>query len=302
MQAIRSLKQALRNMLLPRAFLREFESMRLTQGRLFSAVNAANPSRSIRDCEFRVFSQFGEDGIIQRLIQTVPITHRTFIEFGVEDFAESNCRFLLMNNNWRGFVLDSSERAVASMRSTSWYWKHDLRAACAMLTRDNINDQLRASGFPRDLGLLSIDVDGVDYWLFEAITAFEPRILIVEYNATFGDERAITVPYHPAFSRRAQHYSDMYYGASLAALAHLADQRGYALVGTESAGVNAFFVRRDVLGDWPALSVREAYSPCYVRQSRNREGVLDFLDPEGRRAAIAGLPVVNVLTGATEPL
>ena len=175
-----------------------------------------------------------------------------------------------------------------------------MRADCSLITKENINGLLLKSGFDRDLGLLSIDVDGVDYWLLGALSAYRPRILVVEYNAIFGAERLISVPYDPAFVRRRKHYSDLYFGASLAAFAHQANLMGYSLVGTGTAGVNAFFVRNDVLGSRPGLSVADGFTETRIRQSRNRAGHLDYLSLEESRAAIRGLPVVNVETGAME--
>jgi hypothetical protein len=277
--------------------------MRIAQGRILVELNRTKVSPRLREYEFKVFSQWGEDGIIQRLITTVPIANTTFIEFGVEDFSESNCRFLMINDHWRGFVLDRSQRGIAKLHSAEWLWKYDLRAKCAIVTRDNLNELLRASGFDRDLGILSIDVDGIDYWLLEALDAFAPRILIMEYNSLFGEARKISVPYDASFSRREKHYSALYFGASLPALAHLADKKGYSLVGTESTGTNAFFVRTDLLGtDVKALSIGEAFVESRVRQSRDREGRLDYRAADARFAAIKGLPVVNVETGAMEQI
>jgi hypothetical protein len=277
--------------------------MRIAQGRILVELNRTKVSPRLREYEFKVFSQWGEDGIIQRLIATVPIANTTFIEFGVEDFSESNCRFLMINDHWRGFVLDGSQRGMAKLQSAEWLWKYDLRSHCAIVTRDNINEVLRASGFDRDLGILSIDVDGIDYWLLEALDAFAPRILIMEYNSLFGEARKISVPYDASFSRRDKHYSDLYFGASLPALAYLADKKGYSLVGTESTGTNAFFVRTDLLGvDVKALSIEEAFVESRVRQSRDRKGRLDYLSADERFTAIRGLPVVNVETGAMEQI
>lgn len=301
MSVFRDFKRALRKALLPSDLRSGLERQRVAQGKILAELNRGKPVMPLRDCEFSIFSQFGEDGIIQKLIAAVPIANRTFIEFGVEDFAESNCRFLMVNNNWRGFVIDGSERWIATLRRHGWFWKSDLRTKCAFVTRENLNEVLQESGFDRDLGLLSIDVDGIDYWLLQAVTAYSPRILIVEYNSLFGAERAITVPYSENFSRREAHYSDLYFGASLGALTHAASQLGYALVGTESAGVNAFFVRNDLLStEVRAVSVAEAFQPSNLRQSRNREGKLDFLTLEQREAVIRGMPVVNVLSGDTE--
>ena len=282
---------------------RDLDKVRYNQGQILAELNRTKLSTNLQDYEFSVYSQWGEDGIIQRLVSALPIANRTFIEFGVEDFNEANCRFLMAHNHWRGFVLDGSARWIEKLRSADWLWKYDLRAAQAMVTRDNVNELLSRSGYDRDLGILSIDVDGIDYWLLEAVTAFEPRIIIMEYNALFGPDRAVTVPYDASFSRRAKHYSELYFGASLAALEHLAGRKGYALVCTESAGVNAFFVRNDLLGgDVQALSASAAYSTTHVRQSRNHEGALDYLDPGAQYDAIRGMPVVNVITGALETL
>lgn len=301
--SVRSLKQRLRNLLLPSRLMADLEAIRMGQGKILAELNREKMSRSLRDYEFGVYSQWGEDGILQKLVADIPIQNATFIEFGVEDFSESNCRFLMANNHWRGYVIDGSEKWIASLLRSNWLWKHDLRARCATLTTDNINDVLAGSGFDSDIGVLSIDVDGIDYWLLEAITDFAPRILIVEYNSLFGSTRRISVPYDASFSRRHKHYSDLYYGASLPALVYLAGQKGYTLVGTESAGVNAFFVRNDLVERCAfATSVEVAFTESPVRQSRDQRGRLSYLDRAASLDAIRGLPVVNVETGATEQL
>ena len=303
MGLFKSLRRRLRRSLVPASLIRDIEALRVGQGRILTELNRAKPAQPLRDSEFQVFSQWGEDGIIQKLIQHVPVKHKTFIEFGVEDFVEANCRFLLINNHWRGYVLDGEQKRIAQVGKAEWLSRYELRAACEMITRENINQLLQASGFDEDLGLLSIDVDGIDYWLFDALTAYSPRILVVEYNSLFGPVRKITVPYDPHFRRREKHYSDLYFGASLAAWNHLASARGYVLVGAESAGVNAFFVRGDLLGDaLRAVSVEDAYVASRVRQSRDRNGQLDLLPLTAHATTLAGLPVTNVETGATESL
>ena len=272
----------------------------LLQGRALARAVAADPSiKDLRDAEFSVFSQFGDDGIIQYLIHRVPVAARTFVEFGVQDYVESNTRFLLMNDNWSGFVMDGSARDVACIRAWRQYWKYDLRAVQAFVTRDNVNALLAQAGFG-SIGLLHIDVDGVDYWIWEAVEA-SPEIVVIEYNSVLGGDRAIVVPHDPAFRRLAAHPSGLYWGASLPALAHLARRRGYALVGSNSAGNNAYFVRRDRLGTLAEVDPAAAYVESRYRESRDA-GRLSYLRGAARRAAIAGLPVVNVTTGATEAL
>lgn len=296
-----SFRQWLGWKLIGSAARRELLTMQLGQGRLLSEINTATSSADLNASEFRVFSQFGEDGLIQRLVRLVAIPNRTFIEFGVENFAESNCRFLMMNDNWHGYVMDGSERQIAAIRGLPDIWKFDLEARAAFVTRENVNALLAASGFDADLGLLSIDVDGNDYWILDAISAMKPRLLVVEYNALFGSTRNITVPYDAGFAKQKAHHSGLYFGASLGALAVLAAQKGYSLVATESSGVNAFFVRNDVLGDeLRARSVAEAFHDTNVRQSRGADGKLDYLNAANRAKAIRGMPVVNVETGMVE--
>src|SRR3984885_8566432 len=134
--------------------------------------------------EFRVFSQFGDDGIIQYIVSRLdlPLAERRFVEFGVENYREANTRFLLLNDNWSGLVIDGSENHISSIRSEPIYWRHDLTAVSRFVTRDNISSILETAGFSGRIGLLSIDVDGNDYWIWEALTTLDPAVVIVEYN------------------------------------------------------------------------------------------------------------------------
>ena len=129
---------------------------------------------------------FDEDGIIQYLINNLAIQNKTFVEFGVEIFEESNTRFLLMNDNWQGMVLDACEADIRYIQQDKIYWQYDLQAKCTWITRENINSLLMASGFGEDLGLLSVDIDGNDYWIWEAIESVRPLIVVVEYNSLLG--------------------------------------------------------------------------------------------------------------------
>ena len=252
----------------------------------------------LADAEFRVFSQWGEDGIIQYLLAQVATLNPRFIEFGVQDYSESNTRFLLLNNNWRGLVIDGGPDYIQRIRDQEYYWRHDLTALCAFITRANINDLFINAGFTGELGLLSIDIDGNDYWVWEAISAVSPQIVVVEYNSLFGSHWPVTVPYNAEFQRTSAHYSNLYFGASLGALCQLAERKGYRFVGSNSAGTNAFFVRADVLGSLRVLTCNEGFVESRVRQARNQQGRLTFVGNTAQRRLIADLPVVNVATGA----
>ncbi len=185
--------------------------------------------------EFRVFSQFGEDGIIQFLVQRVPIGNRVFVEFGVEDYAESNTRFLLVHDAWRGLILDAGSDHKRFLEESRLAWRTTVDAVTAFIDRDNVNDVIRGGGVRGEIGLLSIDIDGNDYWVLDALDVVAPTILVAEYNSAFGPERAVTVPYDPGFDRSTKHSSHLYWGASLAALAQAASRKGMALVAGNAA-------------------------------------------------------------------
>ena len=277
---------------------RHIDDLKINQGRILSYQQRSITSKTLSDFEFCVFSQWGEDGILQFLTRNLPVQSRTFIEFGVEDFFESNCRFLLMKDLWQGFVIDGSEAHIARLQSSYFYWKYQLRSKAAFITRENIASLLEESGFDKEVGIMSVDLDGNDYHVLERLPEWRPAILVLEYNAVFGGTRAVSVPYDPAFRRQQKHYSNLYYGASLPAFCHLTAQRGYGLVGVNSMGTNAFFVRRDLLNDIVCeIDPKLGYRDSVPRESRDSRGRLSMLSGADRLSAIAGLPLVDVVTG-----
>jgi hypothetical protein len=249
---------------------------------------------NLHEVEFSVFSQFGDDGIIQYLINSLEVSPSSFVEIGVEDYRESNTRFLLVNNNWKGLVIDSSRQFVDYIRQDSIYWRHDLTAVNEFITAECVNEVLRTNGFSAELGLLSIDIDGNDYWVWRAIDVVRPNIVIVEYNSVFGSTRAVTVPYDPLFNRTKAHHSNLYYGSSLKAFDLLAREKGYAFVGCNSAGNNAYFVRLDRLGNINPVEVEVGYVESRFRESRDRVGRLTHLSATDRLRAIEELPVLDL--------
>lgn len=166
------------------------------------------PNTDLRKVGFSVFSQFDEDGIIQYLISKIPITNKTFIEFGVENYEESNTRFLLINDHWQGMILDACEPDIRYVESDKIHWQYDLQAKIAWITRENTDALMRDSGYSEDIGLLSIDIDGNDYWIWEAIQSVRPRIVVIEYNSLLGLQ-PISIPYKEDFNRTSSHYSNL---------------------------------------------------------------------------------------------
>jgi hypothetical protein len=279
------------------------DKMLLLAKLLIENVKQKNTIVSLKDVEFKVFSQWGDDGIIQWLIHFIDIPHETFIEFGVQDYQESNTRFLMMNNNWSGFVMDGSEKHIVDIKKSGYYWKYELEARLAFVDCDNINDLILSQSFDEDVGLLHIDIDGNDYWIWKEINVIKPIIVIIEYNSIFGIDRAITIPYEKDFYRTRAHYSNLYYGASLRALHHLADQKGYTFIGCNSAGNNAYFIQRDKLNNTvKEVTLEEGYVLSKTRESRDKNGRLTHVSGKDRLEAIRDMPVYNILTEKIETL
>lgn len=253
----------------------------------------ASPQVPTPQCEFKVYSQWGEDGILDYLISRLNVTNKSFVEFGVENYTEANTLFLLKHRGWRGLVIDGSEANIASIRSGDVFWRYDLQAVRGFITRENINDLIGGSGFGGELGLLSVDIDGNDYWVWEAITAVRPVIVVCEYNSLFG-LAPLSTPYRPDFVRTEAHPSRLYYGASVTAFTSLAASKGYSLVAGNSAGNNIFFVRNDALNGLAPRAPEEIYVRAAFRETRSAAGAVELLTFEERQKAIQDLPLVHV--------
>ncbi|MCU1490109.1 MAG: hypothetical protein JWM85_1514, partial [Acidimicrobiaceae bacterium] len=140
---------------------------------------------------------------------------------------------------------------------------------------------------------------GNDYWVWERVTVVNPIVVIVEFNSVFGSKYALTIPYDPTFARTRAHFSNLYFGASIAAFVNLAKAKGYAFVGCNTAGNNAYFVREDKLGRIPSRSAADGYVVSKFREARDVQGRLEFLSGGQRLARIGHLPVVDLVTGHT---
>lgn len=275
-------------------FNQELETSLILQGKILSELNRNKSSKNIQDYEFKVFSQNGEDGIIQFLIQNTEIKNKIFVEFGVETYKEANTKFLLLNNGWSGLIIDGDKDAMEKIASSDLHWKYDLKSIGNFITKDNINEIIKSAGIEGEIGLLSVDIDGNDYWVFENIDCVNPQILIMEYNSMFGDTHKISVPYDENFVRSQKHYSNLYYGASIAALCDIANKKGYDLVGSNSFGNNLFFIRHDCNKLKIKLTPKEAYVKSKFRESRDENGKLTFLSHKEGLELIKNEPVANI--------
>ncbi len=268
-----------------------------------SANNRIETIQNLAEVEFQIFSQWGDDGIIQFLVNKIDPKGKTFIEFGVENYKESNTRFLLLNNNWSGLVLDGSEEGISYIKNDTVSWTHELFAKQSFITRENINTLLKseflARGFDKEVGLLSIDIDGNDYWVWKEIVTINPVIVIVEYNSAFLFEKAITILYDEKFVMDSGS-RPYYWGASLKALCMLGEDKGYYFVGCNSNGNNAYFVRKDKIGRLTPMTAEKGYVRGKFR--------LHFLDNGNPmewsqiQESLRGQQVMNVESNKVETL
>lgn len=204
---------------------------------------------------FRLRSQNEEDGIILSLLQATGVATRRFVEIG-SGGSGGNSGVLAYELGWSGVMLDASGAAVRDATAL-FAAKPQVTIARKMVTPENINHVLRKAGGTGEVDFLSIDIDSFDYWLLDALTVTTTRVLVMEYNASFGPERAVTLPNAP----KAKGMPKAYYGASLAALDKCAQRKGYRLVLCEDAGVNAFFVRKDLAPGIITLRPEQAWRP-----------------------------------------
>jgi hypothetical protein len=228
-----------------------------------SVAAPGDPRAELRDREFRRCSQNGEDGILLWLFSRIGTSSRRFVEFGIGDGRQCNAANLALSFGWSGLFLEGSPEKVEAARE--FYGARlgtragDVQIRNAFLTAENIDDEILKAGIPED----------IDYWIWKAIRTVRPRIVVVEYNASLGPDQAISVPYDPKFRIVRGRPDSYYHGASLAAFAKLGREKGYDLVGCDSSGVNAFFVRGDLRGSaLAARSPREAFYPSSRRARR----------------------------------
>lgn len=203
-------------------------------------------------------SQNGEDGIVAALLDAVGTTNSFVVEFGVEDGSECNSARLLRECGWSGLLIEGDDRHFEKLVHL-YGASPQVRVAHRFITAENIAQILTEYGAPHDMDLLSIDLDGNDYWVWKALDAYHPKIVIIEYNAAHPPPELWVMAYDPRHVWRG----DTYFGASLASLAALGRSRGYALLATDTNGVNAFFLRRDLLDrcPYPERTAEEAYHP-----------------------------------------
>ena len=210
----------------------------------YQKAAAENTLPAIKNAGFRVFSQFEEDGLLLYIFSVLSMSHKTFIEIGSDDGVNSNSANLYFNFGWHGLFIDGNSNAIK--RGEKFYnkyphpWYYKPKFICSKVTRENINQLINSADMTGEIGLLSIDIDGNDYWIWDAIDTIQPQVVIIETHVEFG-LNDIVVPYNPNYFYPGKHA--IYHGASPVAMNNLAKRKGYRLVAANQLGFNFIFVK-----------------------------------------------------------
>jgi len=267
------MKYLLKNILkkfVPKNLLNEYKKYRYLQERVFvienqlktswlskKIINSKGQKQVLRLNEYKIYSQNGEDGIINYIFSKIKPASKTFIEIGVEDGKECNTANLIINFDWKGVLIEGNKNYAE--KAKQYYKNYPVKVVNSFITKENVNKIINSSNLNKEIDILSLDIDGNDYWIWEEISIIKPRVVIIEYNSILGN-KSISTAYDPVFDRYKKHKSGLYYGASLTALTKLAKTKGYVLIGCCSAGVNAFFIRKDLVkNNFNELTPEEAY-------------------------------------------
>ncbi|MDH3611073.1 MAG: FkbM family methyltransferase [Nitrosopumilus sp.] len=193
--------------------------------------------------EKKIYSQNGEDGIIQFIFGKIGITNKFFVEFGVGHGIQCNTRYL-RELGWDGLSMDSAFQSKLIKKE--------------IITAENIEKLFKKYEVPKKFDLLSIDIDYNDYWVWKSIVNYSPNIVIIEYNSSHPPNQSKVVPYNPnGFWDRTN-----FFGASLRALKNLGDSKGYQLIGCDSMGINAFFCKKELAEKiFPEKNIEEIFMP-----------------------------------------
>lgn len=245
--------------------------MQIAQRQLFNyyqhEVSSGRPW-DLRETGFRNYSQFEEDGIFLYIFAAIGTTNKLFVDIGSGNGINSNCTNLSINFGWHGLFIDGNESNINTGKS--YYEKHPdtwafpAKFVHAFVQRENINQIIEEQGFSGEVDLVSIDLDGNDYWIWDALSIIQPRVVIIETHIEFG-LKSIVVPYDKDYIYPGKHND--YHGASPVAMAKLANKKGYRLVGSNRYGFNTIYVKQGVGEDvLPEVTVEHILS-----HPRNKE-------------------------------
>jgi hypothetical protein len=228
--------------------------------------------------EFRNYSQNGEDGILLFIFSLIGEGNKRCVEICAGDGKQCNTTNLILNFGWNALLFDGNPSLV-KMGIEFFNQRPEISNLkptfiSAWITKDNVNELIMTNGFEGEVDLLSLDIDGNDYWILDAISCISPRVILLEYQCIWGDDCSVSIPYDPLFKAGFDGKFGIYCGASLPAFVKLLKSKGYRLIGCEDNGYNAFFMRNDVGTEvFPEIDAKECIEKPFVHFARK-----NFLD------------------------
>ena len=252
------------------------------------------------DAEVKVYSQWGEDGIIDYLCESLRISKPKILEIGAGDFTECNSRFACEFRNASVFAVDGRPELKENVSSHPLKWKTHLFSDNQWVTPENVIEiERRARSLMSGIDIVSLDLDGNDYWILDSMGLEEVSVVIVEYNPLFGHDFAVTVPRKDGFIRGEEHWSWLYYGASLKAFVRLLIDKDFTFIGTNRVGNNAFFVSTSKVSEVPIRPAPDfqRYTDWRIRESRSEDGKMSFSSGDDRMIPVLDKPLIDVITG-----
>lgn len=209
--------------------------------------------------EYQVYSQNGEDGLINEILRRLDINKGFFVEIGIQNGLETNTTYLLMQG-WKGLWIEAGNEYYDQIETTfrKELLSKDLTLSKNFVNCENIEALLDEHNIPLDFEVLSIDIDSNDYWIWKKIQKYRPKVIVIEYNAFFPSEDNWVMDYDP----NKKWDSSTVFNASLRSLNNLANEKGYQIVACSISGVNAFFIRKDLINDrFKMLELDQIYHP-----------------------------------------
>ena len=253
---------------------------------------------NLNEVDFKVFSQNGEDGIIDYLLFSLQIEKPKFIEIGVGDYYESNTRFLFERSSGDGLIIDIIDNLQKRVEKNIRLWRGNVKILNRKIDSENILATLKEFNFFDNIDLFSIDVDGIDYWILEKMPKKFCKLIVAEYNPYFGSNLEISVPNDKNFDRSKYHHSNLCFGASLKSIINLLDRKGFIFLGTNLFKNNAFFVNSDfkdnLFLEIPNNNELNSFTNASFRESRDINNKLNFIDPKDILNEIKKCKVVDL--------
>lgn len=251
----------------------------------------------LSDIEVKVFSQNGEDGIIDYLINRLKVDSKNFVEIGVGNYRESNTRFLYQKYHPKGLIIDCIDDMEKKVKPFLNFWKGDLKICKKKIDSKNILDVLNKNcNF--EIDVFSLDIDSIDYWIIKELKPNISKIFIAEYNHVFGSELEVTVPNISGFERNNYHYSNLCYGMSLRALIKLMNEKNYYFIGTNIQKNNAFFISNDFKKEKFFNNIKikslDNFTNSNIRESLNKDSSLSYLSGNQKLKEIEECKVINL--------